>query len=99
MHQQMTSNFEALPTACSALYDELACVHCSPVSRSYFSSTPTTFDILHICESYCNRFYSACGSARIKQSGKVRSSHHSSPCSSVVMGQEGRAAAVLGGGV
>jgi hypothetical protein len=94
----MTSNFEALPTACAALYDELACVHCSPVSHSYFSSTPTTYDILHICESYCNRFYSACGSARIKQSGKVRSNHHSSPCSAVVMGQERCAAAVLGGG-
>lgn len=71
MHEKIESHFSSVPSACAALYNELACVYCSPDQGSFISSTPTNYDVLHVCESFCDRFYSACGTAVIKASGKV----------------------------
>jgi hypothetical protein len=72
VHQQIMSRFDNVPSACASLFDQLACVYCSPESSLFITSTPTSFDLMHICESYCNRFYTTCASAVIRGTGQVR---------------------------
>jgi hypothetical protein len=71
VHQQIMSRFDNVPSACASLFDQLACVYCSPESSLFITSTPTSFDLMHICESYCNRFYTTCASAVIRGTGQT----------------------------
>ncbi|KAL6055649.1 hypothetical protein QOT17_016632 [Balamuthia mandrillaris] len=68
LHQHVYANLGSPSAACQDLFGELACIYCHPNQGLYFRRKPVSSlpDELHLCSSFCDRLYQACGSATLK---------------------------------